>query len=228
MTTNTQLKKAFAAVMPLAVKEEFVAIRTSYLCFARQRGPFVDRLSIWVSRHGEFADAAAMIWSPYLTMTSGFSGDLLDVEHMSPLVGGNLSARSVRESWMWDVRPEALEATARQLASAVEAVAVPWFDSVNSGEALVRECALNPDYWRRVARSDREAIAHEVDSVLSGERTVPQFRLLDQKSAERMQVPVQLDAPASHEGAYEQVTMPYKSKSTPSLKGAVTFLRKKR
>ncbi|MBI5279490.1 MAG: hypothetical protein HY854_23865 [Burkholderiales bacterium] len=74
MTTNNQLKKAFVTVMPSPLKEGFVQVKDSHLCFARQRGPFVDRLALWVTRHGNFADATAAVWSPYLPMTTGCTG----------------------------------------------------------------------------------------------------------------------------------------------------------
>jgi hypothetical protein len=228
MTTNNQLKKAFAGVLPPPVKEGFVQVKASYLCFARQRGPFVDRLAIWVTRHGNFADATAMVWSPYLPMTSGFTGDNLDVEHMSPLVGGDLSERRVRESWMWDVRSEVFESTVRQLAEAVALVALPWFHSIDSGQALVRECALNPDYWRKVPRAERDAIAERVDGALQDETKVPRFHLLDEITAAQLVVPEKAAAKDVDENAYEQVTFPYQSKANPSLTGMITALAKKK
>lgn len=228
MTTNSQLKKAFAAVMPLPFKEAFIEVKTSYLCFARQRGPFVDRLSIWVTRHGNFADATATIWSPYLTMTSGVHGKDLDVERMSPVIGGDLSVRRVRESWMWDVRPDMLASTIGELAEAVQSVALPWFDSINSDEALVRECALNPDYWRKVPRAEREAIGQSVDKALRGEVEITQFRLLDEKSAAQAMVPAQDTVRPIDEDAYEQVSLPHRSEANPSLTGTVISLRKKK
>lgn len=210
--------------MPSPLKEGFVQVKASYLCFARQRGPFVDRLALWVTRHGNFADATSMVWSPYLPMTTGCTGESLDVEHMSPLIGGDLSERRIRESWMWDVRPEVFESTVRGLAEAVASLALPWFDSINSGAALVRESALNPDYWRKVSRTERDAIAERVDSALQDETRVPRFHLLDEKSAARLVVPVSTPASRAEEGAYEQVTFPYQSEANPSLTGTITAL----
>lgn len=228
MTTNAQLKKAFSAVMPLPLKEGFEAVKTSYLCFARQRGPFVDRLSIWVTRHGNFADAIATIWSPCLPMRSGVNGAALDVERIGPAIGGHLSVRRVREGWMWDVRPDLLECTAGELAEAVRAVALPWFDSVNSGEALVRECALNPQYWRTVARTERETIAQCVDQALRREVEVTRFRFLNQKAVAQVMEPEQNMASPVDEDAYEQIFLPYQSQANPSVNVTITSLRRKK
>ncbi|MBI5279489.1 MAG: hypothetical protein HY854_23860 [Burkholderiales bacterium] len=148
---------------------------------------------------------------------------------MLPLIGGDLSERRIRESWMWDIRPEVFESTVRGLAEAVALVALPWFDSINSGAALVRECALNPDYWRKVPRAERDAIAERVDSALQDKAKVPRFHLLDGKSAARLVVPAKTPASDADEGAaYEQVSFPYQSEADPSLTGTITALTKKK
>lgn len=209
----------------------FAEVRLSYVCFARQRGPFIDRLSIWVTRHGSFVDALANVWSPLMPLAFGIRGQNVDIERAGPMLGGDMSVRAVRESWMWDVRPDAIEATLTQLVHAVREVAVPWFDSIDSPDAFVRECSKNPEYWRQVPKTEREALADRLTQCLGGEIQVPALRFLAHKTFESLvgqeHGAPQPPGPDTRPEDYEQVTEEYTSKVNPALKGTVTSLRRK-
>jgi hypothetical protein len=220
MTTNKQLKDALRDTSALLKSNSFEMVKKPYFCWARQRGPLLDIVSTWVTRHGNFAEAKCELWSPFLAFPPA-TEEMIDVERLRPTLGGDLSPRSVRESWMWDVQLDAFEETVRTLAAAVRDVGLPWFDQIDSGQALTREAALNSEYWRTVKREDRARLSELIDEAMRAVDAQPKFEFGAKKNT-----PAQKE-PARAEGRYEQVEQEYVSEVDPSLRGTVTSLRKK-
>ena len=220
MATNKQLKDALHEASAVLKSNSFEIVKKPYFCWARQRGPFLDLISIWVTRHGNFAEAKCVLWSPFLSFPPA-AEKTTDVERLRPTLGGDLSPRSVRESWMWDVQPQAFEETVRALAAAVRDVGLPWLGQIDSGESLAKEAVLNSEYWRTVRREDRAKLPELIDEAMrSGDQ--PKFELGSKKNASAHETPS-----GAKDGRYEQVAQEYVSEVNPRLRGTVTSLKKK-
>jgi hypothetical protein len=219
MATNKQLKDALIDASAVLKASAFQIVKKPYFCWARQRGPLLDLVSIWVTRHGNFVEAKCELWSPFLTFPPTM-GDMIDVERLRPTLGGDLSPRSVRESWMWDVRLESFDKTVRTLAAAVRDVGVPWFEKIDSGQAVAREAALNPEYWRTVKREDRAMLPELIDqSIRVGAHPKFEFGVIKNSSVQQHSTSV--------EGRCEQVEQEYVSEVAPTLRATITSLKKK-
>lgn len=100
-------------------------------------------------------------------------------------------------------------------------VGLPWLNQVNSGGALAREAALNPEYWRTIGRENRARLPELIDEVILGTVSQPRFELGTKGSTS-----VQEEIPNGVANQYVQVEQQYVSKTDPSLRGTITFLKR--